>query len=67
MVAIYRATEVDGFSRDFALYDQIRRAAGSIMHNIAEDFDGGSNAEFLQFPSQAKFLLVDESAISRTG
>ena len=26
-----------------------RRASGSIMHNIAEGFDGGSNAEFIKF------------------
>jgi four helix bundle protein len=31
------------------LRDQIQRAAGSVMHNIAEGFDGGSNAEFLKF------------------
>ena len=53
-VAIYRATDADDFSRDFGLRDQIRRAAGSIMHNIAEGFDAGSNAEFMRFLSYAK-------------
>jgi four helix bundle protein len=52
--AIYRATDVDGFSKDFALRDQIRRAAGSVMHNIAEGFDGGSNAEFTRFLGYAR-------------
>jgi four helix bundle protein len=37
------------FARDFGLRDQITRAAGSAMHNIAEGFDAGSNAEFVKF------------------
>ncbi len=47
--AVYAATRVGDFSRDFGLKDQIQRAAGSAMHNIAEGFDGGSNAEFAKF------------------
>jgi four helix bundle protein len=35
--------------RDFGLKDQMTRAAGSVMHNIAEGFDSGSNAEFVRF------------------
>ncbi|MBP6783739.1 MAG: four helix bundle protein [Verrucomicrobiales bacterium] len=46
---IYKATKLSAFSKDFGLCDQIRRAAGSVMHNIAEGFDGGSNAEFIKF------------------
>ncbi len=37
------------FGRDFALIDQMNRSAGSAMDNIAEGFDGGSNAEFARF------------------
>jgi len=37
------------FAKDFGLRDQITRASGSAMHNIAEGFDGGSNAEFVKF------------------
>src|SRR5262249_1526784 len=37
------------FARDFGLRDQITRAAGSAMHNIAEGFDAGSNAEFVKY------------------
>ena len=37
------------FGKDFALSDQINRAAGSAMDNIAEGFDGGSDAEFARF------------------
>ena len=46
---IYRITSVGDFARDFGLRDQVQRASGSIMHNIAEGFDGGSNAEFIKF------------------
>jgi four helix bundle protein len=46
---VYAITSEEAFSRDFALRDQIRAAAGSSMHNIAEGFDGGSTAEFVRF------------------
>ncbi len=46
---IYDLTEQGNFARDFRLRDQIRDAAGSIMHNIAEGFDDGSDAEFIHF------------------
>ena len=46
---VYDATKCEKFSRDFGLKDQIQRAAGSAMHNIAEGFDGGSDAEFIRF------------------
>ena len=32
-------------AKDFALRDQIRGAAGSIMHNIAEGFEAGSDPD----------------------
>lgn len=43
------ATKQLEFSKDFGLKDQIQRAAGSAMHNMAEGFDGGSDAEFARF------------------
>jgi len=46
---VYAATKQGEFARDFGLKDQIQRASGSVMHNIAEGFDGGSNAEFIKF------------------
>ncbi len=46
---VYAATKRQEFSKDYGLKDQIQRAAGSAMHNIAEGFDGGSNAEFAKF------------------
>jgi len=51
---VYDVTDQGAFARDFGLRDQIRRAAGSVMHNIAEGFDAGSNAEFVRFLQYAK-------------
>ncbi len=51
---IYGMTRNGPFSHDFGLGDQIRRAAGSIMHNIAEGFDSGSDAEFRRFLRMAR-------------
>jgi len=42
------------FGRDNALVDQINRAAGSVMDNIAEGFDAGSKAEFARFLSYSQ-------------
>ena len=52
--AIYRMTKDGGFAKDFALRDQIRRAAVSILSNIAEGFERGGNQEFIQFLYVAK-------------
>ena len=51
---IYKITNLPAFSRDFGLKDQIRRAAVSIMSNIAEGFERGRASEFHQFLSIAK-------------
>ncbi len=42
------------FGRDFALVDQLNRSLGSIMDNVAEGFDGGSNKEFAKFLTYAQ-------------
>jgi four helix bundle protein len=36
---IYRVTNRGAFSKDFVLRDQIRRAAVSVLSNIAEGYD----------------------------
>ncbi len=51
---IYRLTQDGKFSRDFGLREQIRRAAVSVMSNIAEGFERGGNQEFIQFLYVAK-------------
>jgi four helix bundle protein len=51
---VYAITKQRAFARDFSLKDQIRRAAVSIMSNIAEGFERGGRAEFVQFLSIAK-------------
>ncbi len=52
--AVYRITSVGTFSGDFGLRNQIRRAAVSVMSNIAEGFERGGDQEFKQFLAMAK-------------
>ena len=47
--SVYRLSNETGLSKDFGLKDQMRCAAGSMMHNIAEGFDAGSDPEFIRF------------------
>ncbi|HBA89135.1 MAG TPA: four helix bundle protein [Geobacter sp.] len=43
---VYRALRT---CKDFGFCSQLQRAAVSVMSNIAEGFDRGSNREFIQF------------------
>ena len=52
--SIYDLTIQPQFSRDFRLRDQVQGAAGSVMHNIAEGFDAGTNPEFIRFLKYAR-------------
>jgi four helix bundle protein len=72
---IYKISNDGPFARDFGLRDQIRRAAVSIMSNIAEGFERGSNKEFIQFLYIAKgsagevraqlYVALDQGYIDR--
>ncbi len=51
---IYKITSDSQFAKDFGLKDQIRRAAVSIMANIAEGHGRKSNTEFANFLNIAR-------------
>jgi len=51
---IYDISKYRNFEMDRGLQDQIRRAAVSIMSNIAEGFDRGTRQEFLNYLFIAK-------------
>ena len=50
----YNLSAAQPFLNDYALRDQVRRAAISISSNIAEGFEREGNKEFVQFLSIAK-------------
>lgn len=52
--AIYQVTASGSFAKDFGLRDQIRRAAVSVMSDLAERFERGGRSDFHQFLSVAK-------------
>ena len=51
---VYKLTGQNKFLKDNSLNNQMRRAAVSIMANIAEGFERGGNTEFIQFLYIAK-------------
>ena len=51
---IYKATQQEGFAKDFGLSRQIQRASVSIMSNIAEGYERSSRGEFHHFLFIAK-------------
>lgn len=51
---IFLATRSGGFASDFSFRDQIRRAALSVMSNIAEGHERGGLREFVHFLAIAK-------------
>ena len=72
---IYRVTSGERFSRDFGLKDQIRKAAVSVMSNIAEGFERDGNREFVNFLSIGKgsagevrsqlYVALDQDYVNR--
>jgi len=73
---IYKVTKDSKFFKDFALRDQIRRSAVSIMANIAEGFARRTNKDFVNFLSMAHgsvgevqshlYVSLDEEYISKS-
>ena len=61
---IYLLTREPGFRKDWGLTDQMRRAAISIMANIAEGFERNSRKEYMQFLSIAKASAGNSGPIS---
>jgi four helix bundle protein len=53
-VVIYKITCKPDFLQNYSLVNQIRRASGSMMDNIAEGFGREGNREFQQFLTVAK-------------
>lgn len=51
---LYATTSSVAFRGDWALRDQMRRAAVSVMSNIAEGFDRNGDRQFAQFLRIAK-------------
>ncbi|MGJ3244234.1 MAG: four helix bundle protein [Opitutales bacterium] len=72
---VYHLTDRAELEQDWVLRDQMRRAAISIMSNIAEGFGRHSNKEFIQFLTVARgsaeelesqtYLLEDLYALSK--
>ena len=46
---VYSLTREENFRSDFSLRDQIQRASVSVMSNIAEGFDSGTQKSFINF------------------
>ncbi len=71
---VYEMTSRGSFSKDFGLRDQIRRAAVSVMSNIAEGYERSGRGEFIQFLAVAKgsagevrshlYVALDQAYIS---
>jgi four helix bundle protein len=51
---IYAMGNQTGFNRDFGLRDQIRRAAVSVLSNIAEGFESRTDVQFINFLGTAR-------------
>jgi four helix bundle protein len=73
---VYDLSDEGQFARDFALRDQIRRAAVSVMSNVAEGFESQSDQNFARYLSLAKassgevrsqaYIALDRKYISST-
>jgi len=53
-ILVYAMTKQANFDRDFGLRDQIRRAAISVMSNIAEGFESRTDVQFINYLGTAR-------------
>ncbi len=51
---VFELSETGTLGKDFSLKDQMFRSSGSIMDNVAEGFDAGSNPDFMRFMQYSK-------------
>lgn len=51
---VYQMSNQGEFARDFGLRDQMRRAAVSILSNVAEGFESRTQAMFIEYLGRAK-------------
>lgn len=51
---VFEITSREPICNDFRFRDQMRASSGSVVDNIAEGFERGSNKEFIQFLYIAK-------------
>ena len=73
---VYGVCSANGFKREYSLVDQVKRAATSIMANIAEGFSRKGNKEFIQFLFISKssaaelqshlYIALDQGYINRS-
>lgn len=63
---IYQLTNKEKFSKDFGMRDQVRRAAVSVMNNIAEGFDCESKTEFARFLGISRRSAVEVQSLLYT-
>lgn len=64
---IYQVTTASGARNDFGYRDQIRRAAVSVMSNIAEGFGRSSDKEFARFLDIARGSAFETQSLIHVG
>ncbi|CAN5373619.1 hypothetical protein BH09BAC3_BH09BAC3_12960 [soil metagenome] len=61
---VYSLSDTGKFSKDYALKDQVRRAAISTMNNIAEGFGRNGNKEFIRFLDISQSSSIEVMSIT---
>jgi four helix bundle protein len=61
---VYKLSNTGKLARDFEMKDQIRRAALSVMNNIAEGFGRGSRKDFARFLNIAHASCTEVKSIT---